>query len=70
MGTPGMLGLRDCVELGLIHYDDQVNVMKSSSGMYKLSISDLNQPLLHILDTILVHCILHILSTILVHCLI
>ena len=26
--------------------------------------------LLHILDTILVHCILHILGTILVHCLI
>ena len=27
-------------------------------------------PMLHILDTILVHCILHILGTILVHCLI
>ena len=27
-------------------------------------------PLLHILDTILVHCILYILGTILVHCLI
>ena len=26
--------------------------------------------LLHILDTILVHCILHILGTILVHCLV
>ena len=26
--------------------------------------------MLHILDTILVHCILHILGTILVHCLI
>ena len=29
-----------------------------------------SMPVLHILDTILVHCILHILGTILVHCLI
>ena len=29
-----------------------------------------NEGMLHILDTILVHCILHILGTILVHCLI
>ena len=27
-------------------------------------------PVLHILDTILVHCILHVLGTILVHCLV
>ena len=31
---------------------------------------EFNIPVLHILDTILVHCILHILGTILVHCLI
>ena len=37
----------------------------------KIDNEDLHQrSLLHILDTILVHCILHILGTILVHCLI
>ena len=45
IGKPGLLGLKDCVKLGLIHYDDGVNVMKSSSGMFELSISDLPQPL-------------------------
>ena len=44
IGKPGLLGLKD-VKLGLIHYDDRVNVMKSSSGIFKLSISDLPQPL-------------------------
>ena len=37
-----------------------------SSGVVRFDLG----PLLHILDTILVHCILHILGTILVHCLI
>ena len=44
IGKPRLLGLKDCVKLGLIHYD-RVNVMKSSSAMFKLSISDLPQPL-------------------------
>ena len=45
IGKPGLLGLKDCIKFALIQYDDQVNVMKSSSGMFKLSISDLPQPL-------------------------
>ena len=45
VGKPGLLGLKGCVKLGLIHYDDHVIVMKGSSCMFKLSICDLPQPL-------------------------
>ena len=45
-----------------------------SSGVVRFNLGPLLQGqtriVLHILDTILVHCILHILGTILVHCLI
>ena len=45
VGKPGLMGLKDCVKLRLIHCDDCVNVLKDSSCMLKLSISNLHQPL-------------------------
>ena len=46
------------------------NAKETVEMMYAMGMYCRNRELLHILDTILVHCILHILSTILVHCLI
>ena len=58
-----------------LHYKHVVLIIKEIQDIKQIGQSDLGKisskkMVLHILDTILVHCILHILGTILVHCLI
>ena len=57
-----------CLYVDRVHILDMINIMVSLPSLQFLTLIDMG--LLHILDTILVHCILHILGTILVHCLI